>query len=126
MKNKIKNLISKIVISQNKNKKIILIKYKNYYKTILNTLWREGFIRGFNNLKKNKKKYSKIYLKYSEKKNHCFKKLFFFDCLVKQKKLKKLVGIEKNYSYFLINSSGFFLHKSCIKLGIGGFIFIKI
>lgn len=126
MKNKINKVVSKIVISQNKNKKIVTIIYKSYYKTILNILWNEGFIRGFSCLKKNKENYFKIYLKYSEKKNHSFKKLFFFNCLLNKKKLKKVTKIEKNYSYFLINSSGFFLHKSCIKLGVGGFIFIRI
>lgn len=130
MKNKINKIISKLFINQNKNKKIIFVRYEIYHEKILNLLWKNGFIRGFNIIfKKFKNKnyfFFKIFLKYSEKNKHLFRKLFFFNFLSKNKKLKKIARSEKNYTFFILNNKGFFLHKSCLKQNLGGFIFVKI
>ena len=123
----IKNLISRILISNKKNKKIVTIKNKKFYKNILDILWNEGFIYGYQ-IKLYKKFYFvyKIFIKFNQKNYYPLKKLNFFNNICSYNILLNLNKIEKNYLFFLINDKGFFSHKNSLVLGFGGKIFLKV
>lgn len=123
----IKSLLSNILIAKKQNKKIVKIHHKKLYNKFLNLLWNEGFIYGYK-IKMYKKFYFlyTIFLKYNEKNYYPLKKLNFFCGFFKCQYLMTLNKLDKNYFFLLVNDKGFFSQKSCIKLGMGGSMFVKI
>jgi ribosomal protein S8 len=122
----IKNILSKITVAKTQNKKIIKIKHKKHYNELLNLLWNEGFILGYQiNVHEKFCFIHKIFIKYSSK-NYCLlKRLNFLNKYVKKNILHNMNIVEKNYTYFLINDRGFFSQKNSLLLNSGGFIFAK-
>lgn len=118
---KFKNIMGKLIIAQKKNKKILKINFEKSIKNILNLLWNQGLIYGY---KKLNNKVCIIFFKYSSKGFFLLKRLYFFNKILSYQKLKILIQIEKNYSFFLLNDKGFFCQKS--SLGLGGHMFVKI
>lgn len=122
-----KSILSKIIVAKKQNKKIVKVKHKKYYNKLLDLLWNEGFIFGYQ-IKIYKKNFYfyKIFLKHSNK-NYCLlKRLTFFNRYVKNKTLNNLHIIEKNYIFFLMNDKGFFSQKDSLFFNFGGFLFAKL
>ena len=122
-----KSILSKIVVAKKQNKKIVKIKHKKYWNKLLNLLWNEGFVFGYQ-IKIYRKIFYiyKIFLKHSNK-NYCLlKRLTFFNKHIKNKTLNNLNVIEKNYIFFLINDKGFFSQKESLFFNLGGFLFVKL
>jgi ribosomal protein S8 len=122
-----KNILSNIIVAKKQNKKIIKIKHKKYYNKLLNLLWNEGLILGYQ-IKVHKKYcfFHKIFIKYSNK-NYCLlKRINFLNSFAKNKTLQNLKIIEKNYIYLLMNDKGFFSQKNFSVSNFGGFLFVKI
>lgn len=118
-----KNILSWLLIAKKKNKKILKLKYCKLFKTILYLLWNQGFIYGFLN-KKNL--YFLVFIKYSEKGSLLFQRLKYLNKWIQNRTLKNLYFLNLNNIFFLINDKGFFCSKIALKVGIGGYIFVKI
>ena len=123
----VKSLLSNILIAKRQNKKIIKVSHHKSYNKFLSLLWNEGFIYGYK-IKTYKKFYFfyKIFLKYNEKNFYPLKKLKFLSGIFKCKSLINLNNLDKNFFFILINDKGFFSQRSCIKLGMGGKMFVKV
>lgn len=123
----VKSLLSNILIAKRQNKKIIKVSHYKSYNKFLSLLWNEGFIYGYK-IKTYKKSYFfyKIFLKYNEKNFYPLKKLKFLSGIFKRKSLINLNKLDKNFFSILINDKGFFSQRSCIKLGMGGKMFVKV
>ena len=122
-----KSILSKIIVAKKQNKKIVKVKHKKYYNKLLDLLWNEGFIFGYQIKIYVKIFYGyRIFLKHSNK-NYCLlKRLIYFNKSIKNKTLTNLNIIEKNYVFFLINDKGFFSQKKSLFLNCGGFLFVKL
>lgn len=123
MINKFKCIISRLQVAQINNKKVIFIKFSKIVKTILDLLWKEGFIYGYSNYQY---KSFKIFLKYSKKGFSSLKGLVFYKKLIKRTELISLTLFEKNTTLFLVTNKGIFNSKNIIKKGLGGIILAKI
>ena len=73
MNNKFKSLLSQIKIAQIKRKQSVYIKLQPYFFSILNILWRNGFIYSYSQTKTQ----IIVFLKYNEQGIGLFKKYQF-------------------------------------------------
>jgi ribosomal protein S8 len=109
--NKIKKILSKLIVANKCYKKVLLIK-KTLVSTItLGLLQKKGFIYGYTEYLKNNFFYI-VFLKYSENNNSGLKN---FRLLNISYNLKNLYFFEKNTLYFLLNNEGCFLTGISIK-----------
>lgn len=122
-----RSIISKIIIAQYKNKRLVHIGYKKIYKSVLNLLWIEGYIYGYYIQKKNiAYKLYTILIKYPINKLHIFDKTSYIKKLVSYNRFRSINTLEYSYCYLLINDRGLFTYKTISNFGVGGLIFVKI
>ena len=123
MNNKFKSLLSQIKIAQIKRKQSVYIKLQPYFFSILNILWRNGFIYSYSQTKTQ----IIVFLKYNEQgigllKNMNLKKKE----IVRLHQVNTCSVLNPNNVYILLTQSGFYLNKTCLLQKLGGFIIVKI
>jgi ribosomal protein S8 len=124
MLNKFKNILSKLMIAQNKKLFFIQIPNKKSTQILLNFLWIEGLISGyyiyFN------RSFLIVFLKKIKKYHSLIENISFLNGFHKNLFFKNICKTEKKTIFFVLNDKGIFLHKSVIKIGLGGFKISKI
>lgn len=115
-------ILSQIILFSTRNKKILILKnLSRKYLSLLRCFWKAGFIYGFIS---NKKNYI-IYLK-STSHNILWKNVKLFSGRVlSHTELKFLMKTELNSEFFILTNLGFLVLKDCVRLGLGGRVFIK-
>lgn len=122
MLNGLKNIISKIVIANQKNKLGVCVSIKKNELKLIEYLWLNGFIYGYSKINHN---YYYIFLKYV-KSNTIFKKVNYCNKKKSYKQLKLLNRLSKNNFCFIKTVKGIYSQKESIKKGIGGYVFAEI
>lgn len=124
MVKKVKDIFSRLNISQQRKKKLVIINYSKGISIILDLLWKQGFIYGyfFNKITLS---YS-IFIKYSKNSNCLLKNLTFSNRYTNYKELSSLFFREKNILIFLFNEKGLFFISSFLNRGLGGSVIIKL
>ena len=117
MSSKFKLLLSKIVVAQQSQKKILKIKTFHINLIFLNALWKNGVIYGYTKINNG---YSLI-LKYNSA-NLC---RFMHNKLTK-KKLKTLTILNPNDSYIFLNPKGISIYSKKSSIINGGTLIAKI
>jgi|LakMenEpi03Aug12_release.lakeMendotaPanAssembly.Ray.scaffolds.fasta_scaffold1461829_1 ribosomal protein S8 len=119
--NKIKNILSKLIVASNCYKKILRIKKTKITKNFLNLLQEKGFIYGYTNCVRTLD-YFLVFLKYSEGNDLLLANITFLGKLILQKKIN---FFEKNSFYLIITKSGLYLGSVIKKKKINGYVIAK-
>lgn len=122
MNNHIKSVVSKLNIASIKNKSTVVIKKKKNLSNLLNFLWQEGYILGYNIIDDN---YYTIYLKPTMSKNIVSINKFFKNNYITHKDSKQLVSLQKNSTYLIKTQLGIVSGKFCSKKGLGGELLVQ-
>jgi len=118
--NKVKNILSKLIIATQCFKKVLKIKKTKIALIILELLQKEGFIYGYNVCSYNNNFYF-VYLKYSGNINCSLSKGLFLN---KKIIFTNINNFEKNSLYLIFNKRGFSINK-INKKNIGCYVIIR-
>jgi ribosomal protein S8 len=119
----IKLVISQIIISKKKNKKIIKIFNNRHNVVLLNILWGAGFIYGYTITQT--KTHCLVFLKYGlQERASVFKIIKFTKKKICFQELKNLVKLQPSVFCLLITPKGIMSHTECISLGCEGLLIL--
>jgi ribosomal protein S8 len=120
--NKLKLLLSKIKIAQFSKKKKLKLKIISVDLFLLDILWKNGFIYGYNKLKLD----YFIFLRYSLQGEGILDFTTFSDQQLSSKKLKRLLLLDSNYSYLVLTSKGTSIYSTMNSVNLGGKFIAKL
>lgn len=123
MASNLTNIISRLYVAEKKKKKLIVFSKLNCNFDLLNLLWKNGFIYGYNCTEEGK---VTVFLKYLQSGAGLFSKVVF---LKKQKvslrQLKSLYALNKNDCYLVLTSTGVSSVDHCISGNISGYLIAR-
>jgi ribosomal protein S8 len=124
MASNLTNILSRLYVAEKKKKKLIVFSKLNCNFDLLNLLWKNGFIYGYNCTAEGK---VTVFLKYLQSGVGLFSKVV---CLKKQKvslrQLKSLYTLNKNDYYLVLTSTGVSSIDHCISVNISGFLIARL
>ena len=123
MHNTLSNLLSKLYIAEKKNKKLIILNSSTYNLALLNILWRDGFIYGYEKTYVNK---INVFLKHGNSFGYFSNIIFLKKQKVCLKELKHILSFNKNSYYLVLTSKGILSGYYCISKNIGGYLIAKL
>lgn len=102
--NKVKNILSKLIIANKCFKKVLTVKKIKICSIILELLQKEGYIYGYSSFGN----FYSVFLKYSDKINCGLNKVVFIN---KKITFKNLNTFERNSLYLIFDKKGFSIDK---------------
>ncbi len=125
MKNKSKILFHLLKIAQQERKYMVITQVMPGCIDMLDKLWQQGFIYGYNYL--NSVKIVTIYLKYTQRGVGLLVGVYLEkNKICRLHSLKCEVKLNPNNIYFILTPSGIQNHKKCILRKLSGFVLVKL
>ena len=118
----ITNSLSRFYVAEKTGKKLIILNSSNCSFALLNTLWKDGFIYGYEQVKFGK---INVFLKHYH--SGGFSNIIFLKKQkVSLKEIKSLLYLNKNYYYLILTSRGVLSGNQCVIKNLGGSLIARL
>jgi ribosomal protein S8 len=123
MNKSLTNTLSSLYVAEKKGKKLMMFDSLNCNFDLLNFLWRNGFIYGYERSSGRK---ATVFLKHTHSRGFFSNIIFLKKQKVSLQELKNLLFLHKNYYYLIWTSEGIISGNNCVLKNMGGYLIARL